>query len=270
MFPKNLCISIAEFPGKTGGAMHNTGYKELGLEFVYVPLKVTPKNLKNAINGVRGLGIRGCGVSMPHKVRVIEFLDRLDEKAGKIGAVNTIVNENGKLAGYNTDYYAILAALNGIDSKGGREAVVIGAGGAARAAILALKDSGWANVSVLNRTDKKAKDLADEFDVHFIKWKDLGKIKGMVLVNATPIGMKQVKSSLVAGKKILTHFSAVIDLVTDQLETSLIKEGKELGLIAVPGYRIALLQAAKQFELYTGHHAPLEVMERKLMELLSD
>jgi len=248
--------------------MHNAAYKELGLNCMYIPLKVNSENLENIIQIIKALGIRGCSVSMPHKSKIIKYLDKIDEKSKEIGAVNTVINYNGKLNGYNTDYYGILTALNEIYDSKGKEAIVIGAGGIARAAVSALKDSGFKKISILNRTSSKAKNLAKQFNVDFLEMKNLENIAGDIFINATPIGTNNIEQKSLINKKLLKKFEVVLDVAINQQETNLIKIGKELNLIVIPGHRIALLQAAKQFEMYTGQKAPLKVMEKSLMNLI--
>jgi len=133
-----LCISVAEKPGKFGITVHNAGYRALGLNFMYKTFAIN--DIKGAIIGVRSLGIRGCSVSMPFKEKVIPFLDRLDPLAKKIGAVNTVVNDNGSLVGYNTDVIAVEKSLKQLQIKNDKSIIIFGAGGVSRAILVALKN----------------------------------------------------------------------------------------------------------------------------------
>ena len=261
------CISIAERPSNLGMTMHNAGYKALGLDFVYIPFRVVPENLENAIKGVRAFGIRGCGVSMPHKVNAMKYVDTIDDRAKRIGAINTIVNDDGRLSGYNTDYDGILLSFKEHYNTKDKDVVIIGAGGAARAIILALKDMGTGRITLLNRTDEKARKLSREFSVEHKEWKNLRSIEGDVLINATPVGMPNLDENILVDKQTLKRFETLMDVVINPAGSQVVRDAKELGLITIPGYKIALQQAARQFELYTGNKAPMKAMETAVLDL---
>jgi len=258
-----LCISIAEKPSNFGTTIHNSAFQALKLNFIYKAFKIEKEGLAEAIRGIKVFGIRGCGVSMPHKTRVMQYLDSIDEHAKKIGAVNTIVNDAGRLIGYNTDYYGAKMALQNSYASAGKTALIIGTGGVARAIILALKDLG-ANINLTSRDKDKAKELTREFNVGFYGG-NLEDISGDILVNATPVGMDG--EGTIVEERVLEKFKAVLDVVVLK-ETPLIRKAKEKGLITIPGYKMSLYQALKQFELYTGKEAPVKVMEQSLRSLL--
>ena len=174
-----LCISVAEKPGKFGITVHNAGYRALGLNFMYKTFAIN--DIKGAIIGVRSLGIRGCSVSMPFKEKVIPFLDRLDPLAKKIGAVNTIVNDNGRLIGYNTDVIAVEKSLKPLQIKNDNDIIIFGAGGVSRAILVALKNLKLKNITVANRTTRKGEKLAKEFNVNFINGQNEKMLKLMSL-----------------------------------------------------------------------------------------
>lgn len=263
-----VCISIALKPGNFGATVHNAAYKKLGMNFIYKPFGLEPSNLPVAIQFIKALKIRGCGVSMPYKEDIMKYLDKIDETAKKIGAVNTVVNANGVLEGYNTDYYGAKIALEKTFKLKGKTVLIIGAGGAARAISAAVKELGAKEVFITNRTFEKAEKLAEEFDLSLIKFDEIKNIKADLLVNATPVGMNPDTEKIIIDISLLNNFKALLDVVTAPPETLLMKESKKKGLTVIPGYLMSLYQSAKQFELYTGIEAPLDVMKESLKELL--
>lgn len=262
-----ICLSIG-YPIKTSRSpsIHNAGYEKLGIddEFIYLRAEVKPEFLKMAIDGVRGLGIRGVSVTMPHKQTVMKYLDKIDKDAKAIGAVNTIVNDNGKLTGFNTDYIGVLVALEKKTTLKDKKVAVIGAGGAARAIVYGLSKKG-AKVKVFNRTLDKAKILGQEFGCEY---GDLGSIQEIssidVVINATSIGMNEDKSPI--DKKFLNKNQIIFDIVYTPKETRLIKEAKEKGAKVILGYEMLLFQGVEQFKLYTGFDAPVDVMKEVLVK----
>jgi len=255
-----LCISVAEKPGKFGITVHNAGYRALGLNFMYKTFAIN--DIKGAIIGVRSLGIRGCSVSMPFKEKVIPFLDRLDPLAKKIGAVNTIVNDNGQLIGYNTDVIAVEKSLKPLQIKNDKDIIIFGAGGVSRAILVALKNLKLKNITVANRTTRKGKRLAKEFNVNFIQWSKRENVKAEVLINATSIGMfPNIFSSPISKNKI-KNSQIVMDVVATPPKTKLIKIANKQGKITVDGLKLSLYQAFTQFKLYTGRNPPIQVMQK--------
>ena len=255
-----LCISVAEKPGKFGITVHNAGYRALGLNFMYKTFAIN--DIKGAIIGVRSLGIRGCSVSMPFKEKVIPFLDRLDPLAKKIGAVNTIVNDNGQLIGYNTDVIAVEKSLKPLQIKNDKDIIIFGAGGVSRAILVALKNLKLKNITVANRTTRKGERLAKEFNVNFIQWSKRENVKAEVLINATSIGMfPNIFSSPISKNKI-KNSQIVMDVVATPPKTKLIKIANKQGKITVDGLKLSLYQAFTQFKLYTGRNPPIQVMQK--------
>jgi shikimate dehydrogenase len=255
-----LCISVAEKPGKFGITVHNAGYRALGLNFMYKTFAIN--DIKGAIIGVRSLGIRGCSVSMPFKEKVIPFLDRLDPLAKKIGAVNTIVNDNGQLIGYNTDVIAVEKSLKPLQIKNDKDIIIFGAGGVSRAILVALKNLKLKNVTLTNRTKRKGEKLAKEFNVNFIQWSKRENIKADVVINATSIGMVPNIFSSPISKKKIKNSQIVMDVVVTPPKTKLIKIANKQGKITVDGLKLSLYQAFTQFKLYTGRNPPIQVMQK--------
>jgi shikimate dehydrogenase len=251
-----------------GAAMHRAGYAALGLDYAYVPFKVT--DVKGALAGMRALGIRGFGVSMPFKLEVIPELDRLDELAHRIGAVNTIVNDAGVLTGHNTDASGAVRALSEALQFAGQRVCLIGAGGAARAVAYALCSEGL-SVHVVNRSAGGAERLATELrDQH-----GFGATAGALsevtdlrpfaaLVNASSAGMVEYGAASPVAAQALHRDLVVMDIVYKPLQTTLLSDAKRVGARTVHGGRMLLYQACRQFELYTGREAPVAAMDEAL------
>lgn len=258
------CVSIAERPGTFGVEFHNRGYELLGLNYLYIPLKVMPSELKGAVNLVRN-NFRGCSVSMPHKIKVMAFLDGLDDSAAKVGAVNTVVNEKGRLIGYNTDYYGARKSIVEGVSIDGRDVLMIGAGGVARAIGNAVKDLGG-KLIISNRTDKKTEALAETLGASVRLYSSLASASGYLLINATRVGMDNPKDMIISGG-IMSRFDAVMDVVVPSKgETSLVREAKAQGKMAIPGVVMTTYQAAEQFKLYTGRELPEDFLENFIIK----
>lgn len=260
-----ICLSIG-YPIKTSrsSSIHNAGYKKLRIadEFIYLRAEVKPKDLKDAIAGVKAFGIRGVSVTMPHKQTVMKYLDKIDKDAKKIGAVNTIVNDNGRLAGFNTDWIGALTALKKRTNLKEKQVAVIGAGGAARAIVYGLRRKG-ALVKIFNRSLKKAKELAKEFKSQFSSLDSLEELAKMdIIINATSVGMNEDQS--LVDKKFLNKNQIIFDVVYSPKETLLIKNALKIGAKVVYGYEMLLYQGIAQFELYTGMKAPIETMRKAL------
>ena len=256
------CISIAEKPGALGVTFHNRGYKALGLNYSYMPLKVMPSQLESVISLLRD-NFHGCSVSMPHKVKIMEYLDELDNSASKIGAVNTILNKNGILIGYNTDYYGAKRAIETSLDIREKEVVMIGAGGVARAMGNAVKDLGG-KLIIANRTEEKAIDLTCILSVPYILFKNLNKVSGYLLINATNVGMNN-NEDVIVPQDIISKFDAVMDVVIPKEgKTRLINEVIRADKRYITGRTMAAYQAAEQFRLYTEKELPEEFIQNFL------
>jgi shikimate dehydrogenase len=245
--------------------IHNAGYQALSINYAYVSFRV--KDIKQAIDGIRGLGIRGASITIPHKTSAIKYLDRLDPLAEKIGAVNTIVNDDGVLTGYNTDGDGALQALEEVTTLSAKKTVLIGGGGAASAIAVGLKAKG-VKLVVLNRTEAKASNLAKKVNASgFGGLNRLSEITSAdILINATPVGMLPKTDQSIILKELLHDGLTVFDIVYNPKETRLLIEARERGCNIVYGYKMFLYQAARQFELFTGLKAPLPTMESALTQ----
>jgi len=278
----NVCCLIGDpVAHSVSPAMHNAAFKELNLDYTYLPFRVTAEGLTDAVKGLRALDITGFNVTIPHKVAVMPLLDRLDPLAEKIGAVNVVLNENGALKGFNTDGPGFLAALknNGIEPAC-KKVVLLGAGGAARAIAFSLAESG-AYISILNRREEYewAVNLAtsivikcDRKDVTALELSEKSlknELKDAdILINATPLGMTPDINNTPVACEFLKSGLTVFDIVYNPLETKLIKEAKTAGLKTISGIEMLVMQGALCFEMWTGNKAPVSTMEREALKAL--
>jgi shikimate dehydrogenase len=249
-------------------AMQNAAFEELGLDFVYLAFKVA--DVGGAVKGMRALGIRGFGVTVPHKVEVMKYLDEIDPVAHEIGAVNTVVNDDGYLSGYNTDWEGLVRALEPHASIENQQVVILGAGGAARAAAFAIRQRGG-QVTILNRTVQKAQSLAEE--VGGIGG-PLSRVESIseadVVINATSVGMHpHVDDTIVEAQHLRPH-QVVMDIVYNPLRTRFLREAEERGCVVIPGCEMLVLQGIVQFELWTEVPAPVDLMRAVVREHLGD
>ena len=247
-----MCISIAARPSNIGTRFHNFLYDELGLNFVYKGFAVDDS--EGAVRAVRALKIRGAAVSMPHKEAVIPFMDELDISASAIDAVNTIVNTDGYLRAYNTDYQAVVDALAHHKVDNNYSVVVRGSGGMAKAVIAAFRDSGFGNLTVLSRNEVTGRALAEKYGFKWLAESELEKLPAFdVLVNVTPLGMSGGNEGQLSFPESLIKSSHVVfDVIAMPVETPLYELGMKYQKLVITGMEIMASQAAIQFELYTG------------------
>lgn len=241
--------------------MHNAAYAAMGIDAAYLAFDVLPDALGSAITGVRSLGLSQIAVSIPHKVAVIEYLDEIDEQARRIGAVNTVTVRDGRLLGSNTDWIGANRALQtGLEDLAGKRAVVLGAGGGARAVVYGLIEAG-ATVHVLNRTVERAEDLAKELGADGAgPLTHLAELPHDILVNTTSVGLRTRETPVPA--KHLRADSVVMDIVYDPEETQLLADARERGARPIAGKWMLVYQAAEQLRIWTGRDAPIEVLEK--------
>jgi len=262
-----LCGSLSKFAVPLGAAMHNAGYRALGLDWHYVPFEVS--DLAGSLSGMRALGIRGFGVSMPFKLSIMPLLDALDPLAERIGAVNTVLNDDGELRGHNTDWVGAARALEEVRPLAGARVLLLGAGGAARAIAFGLSEHG-ARLTIVNRSDDKGAALAEEVGAAHRAWNARNELTDFdVLLNGSSCGMAGVSENSPVDAAALRHELVVMDIVYKPLETQLLRDAETCGCVVVHGGRMLLHQAARQFELYTGRDAPLESMDAALREQIA-
>jgi shikimate dehydrogenase len=261
-----MCISVASRPSNFGTTLHNAAYQALGLNYLYKAFGI--QDIEGVMRGVRALGIRGCSVSMPFKEKVIPLLDSLDRTAQMIGAVNTIVNDQQRLIGYNTDAYGAKIVLEDLGLDANDRILLLGAGGVAKAILFALKELGFENIILTNRTMEKLDGLEPERRYMRIAWEERNQQSMDMIINATSIGMQPDHHQMPVDEQLIRRCKAVMDVVISPMESLLLQTAKSLGKKIAEGYRMSLHQAAGQFRLYTGKDAPLEVMEKCLFQLL--
>ncbi len=251
-------------------AMHNAAIKHLKLDAEYKLFDIDPDDPENLANFCYETDLKNIGgfsVTMPYKLEIMTYMDNYDPVSRIIGSVNTVVNKDNKLFGYNTDATGAIQAIRSKAEINRKKALVMGAGGAARAIIYSLKEFG-ADVHIFNRTTEKAEALADEFDIETIEFRHIPKANFDIIVNATPVGsMPNTEESLLHADQIPPH-AVVMDVITNPIETQLLKETKKAGATPISGERMLLYQAVGQFELWFSKKAPVKVMEKALYEEL--
>lgn len=260
--------------GSLSPIIHNAGFKakDIGSDFVGIALNVAPDKLENFIGFLRSSNIRGLSVTLPHKEKVIPMLDNIDDTAKKIGAVNTIINNDGKLTGYNTDWLGVKNSLLEKTVIKGKKAAVIGAGGAAKAFVYALLSEG-ADVTIFNRTPEKAKELADVFKCNYKPLSDTSSISDSDIVcNASTVGFSgtnQQQDSPIPAELIKQNM-VVFDAIYSPRNTKLITDAKLAGAEVITGIDMLLNQGYEQFKLFTGLDAPKEAMTSAVIRYLNE
>jgi 3-dehydroquinate dehydratase/shikimate dehydrogenase len=236
----------------------NTAMRRENVNAVYLALHA--KTLKDLVACVRDIPIHGLSITMPYKEAILQYLDNTDSHTTKIGACNTIVRaQDGKLYGFNTDTAGVVRPLEQRLALEGARVLVLGAGGAARAAVFGLKERGC-EIFILNRSAAPAQKLARQAKARTIKRQDLKKLSFDVIVNATPVGMSNTRESPLNENEINAKY--VFDMVYDPQETRFLKAAKARGAQIIPGIEMFVHQAARQFEIWTGKPAPWDDMLR--------
>ncbi|NLX17676.1 MAG: shikimate dehydrogenase [Desulfobulbus sp.] len=251
--------------------MHNAAFEHLGINGVYIPMQ--PDNLTEGVRGLRSLGFVGVSVTVPFKVAVMELLDEIDPVALKIGAVNTLIFSRKEAAtpmcrGVNTDWVGSNRALAEVIRLSGSTALILGAGGAARAVGFGLVEAG-AQVLVWNRSPEKGQTLAAQLDGTFVSADILPSVRADILVNTTSVGMAPHEQEMPISPELLARFSVVMDIVYVPLETRLLREARARGCQTIDGLQMLLYQGAEQFTLWTGQKAPHAVMRQALIKALT-
>ena len=258
-------------------AMHNAAAAALGLDWAYLPLPVRPEALPLALGGLAALGLRGVNVTVPHKAAVLPYLDAVYPVAQVIGAVNTIVVGDGRLTGFNTDWSGFLADLADLGlALSGRDCVVLGAGGSARAVVYALATAGG-RVTVLSRRPEQAAQLVTELGEGLpeatltagplsVAAEIAGGVYHPVIVNTTPLGMVEANAALSPWPEApLPADAFVYDLVYNPPLTPLLQQAQAAGARSANGLGMLVNQAAEAFELWTNHAPDRDVMRRAVI-----
>jgi 3-dehydroquinate dehydratase/shikimate dehydrogenase len=237
-------------------SMHNASFKKSKLNNIYVKFKAD--NLKVFMEKFRKHGFNGAGVTIPYKIEVMKYLDKIDKTAKKIRAVNTIVNKNGKLVGYGS----IMAIKNKTKIKN-KKIAILGAGGSARALVYGLKEE-KGDITILNRTAEKAKKLAKEFNCNYEELNYFKNIDMDILVNATPVGMHPNTNQSLIPKKFLKNI-VVFDVVFNPYKTKLIKDAEANNCKIIYGIEMLLYQGIKQFKLWTNKKISINIMRNSII-----
>lgn len=259
--------------------IHNAAFKTIGINAVYLTFEVKKEFLKKALDGVKALGIKGLNVTIPHKVNVIKYLNKLTYEANLIGAVNTILNEDGKLIGFNTDYTGVLKTFETykIDLTN-KKIVLLGAGGAAKAIAFAIAEKA-SSLIILNRTKRKAVNLVKELNKK-LKVNALGNsltFKALknslkdadILINATSVGMEPNVNQTLVAKELLQKDMVVFDIIYNPLETKLLKEAREIGAKCINGVEMLVQQAAEAFKIWFKIEPPVNEMRKAALKSLT-
>ena len=253
-------------------AMHNKAFETLGLNYFYLPIEVTAEDLPTVAAGIAKMNFAGYNITIPHKIHIMDCLDAIDPLAQAIGAVNTVVFEDGRATGYNTDgegFVRSLEAESGI-TVDGKRLFVVGCGGAARAIAMTLAFKGASKVYLCNRTEQKAHDLTAEINS---KVKPCSEVVPMdtvrirdtirqadVLINTTSIGMHPEEDRIPIDGDLIPGGMVVSDIVYNPARTKLLKIAEEKGCQIVPGLGMLVYQGAEGFRKWTGAEPPVEVM----------
>ena len=256
--------------------MHNKAFEALDMDYAYVAFDVDPSDLESAIAGAKSLDIKGLNVTIPHKIEVMKYLDEIDEVARLIGAVNTVDFKDMK--GYNTDGIGAVKAIEEITKINGKNVVIAGAGGAARAISFYIAKYGAQSLTILNRNVERADDLSNDVLnsqlINNVKSDSILKINDYlteadILINTTPVGMHpNINDRPIASAEDMHEDLVVFDAVYNPNETVLIKEAIKANAKPVYGIKMLLYQGAESFKIWTGREAPVDEMEKALRDTL--
>lgn len=245
-------------------AMFGAAFYAYNMDANYEHFEVHPDELRYFLKEVREKPIMGLSVTIPHKEAIIPLLDGVDKHARAIGAVNTVANVNGKLKGYNTDFEGARRALEEASDLTGKKILIIGAGGAARAITYACAQAG-ADVTVLNRTIKKAQELAEDFGVKAGALSEISMHRPHILIHTTSVGMAPNLNESLVPPDFFMKGMVVMDIVYNPPETRLVKDAKKAGCRIVPGHKMLLYQGEKQFEIWFKKKPRTDKMEEALL-----
>jgi shikimate dehydrogenase len=247
--------------------MHNAAFAELGIDARYETCQTD--DAAGAIRRFRETGLHGASVTIPFKETIIPFLDEVDDSARAIGAVNTIVNRDGRLLGFNTDGIGLIRDLREWLEIRGKTFVILGAGGAARAAVYSLLQAGGMPV-IANRTPERAETLAGRLGCRWVPFAEIGSLRADCLINTTPVGMFPETDRTPLSSQELARFPYVMDMIYNPVKTRLLREAEASGCAVRSGVGMFVHQGAEQFRLWTGMEPPLERMKGVVMERLGN
>ncbi len=245
--------------------MHNAAFSTRGLNSVYLAFET--EDIDGCLKGMKALGLKGMSVTLPHKSAVIPLLDEVDGLAKQIGAVNTIVNDERRLIGYNTDAVGALEALEDKIELSGKTCLIIGAGGAARAIGFILKERG-VHLTISNRSTKRGEELAGFLECSFVPLKEMEVVQADLLIQTTPVGMYPHDAQCIISPNALKEGMVVMDVIYNPLETRLLRMAEDQGCLVINGLDMLIHQGAEQFRLWTGIKAPVDNMTQAVKEAL--
>lgn len=246
--------------------MHNAAYKHMDIDAIYKAVLV--EDLEEAMASIKEIPLRGVSVTIPFKEKVIPYLDEIDEAARRIGAVNTILNnDNGRLIGYNTDWLGLVRSLQSRVGVKGKRFVIIGAGGVARGAVFGILNGGGDPI-VINRTKQRGEKLAKDFGIPFVPLEQIAQVEADCLINATSVGLAPERDRTPVPKEILPRFSWVMDCIYNPLQTRLLREAREAGCRTISGLEMFVLQGAEQIKIWTGEEPPVAMMRELVRRYL--
>jgi len=268
---KNNSKTFALFGNPVGHSlsplMHNAVFEKMNIGARY--MAILAENARDILTEIKKSNIHGASITIPHKTAIMEYLDEISSSSVRIGAVNTITHSNGKLKGDNTDWTGLTLALKESTGIRGKTFAILGAGGAARAAIFGILEEGGTPI-VLNRTTIKGKEVAKEFGCEFYSLTEIGKIKGDCLINTTPVGMFPDMEKSPVSRDVLQNFRWVMDIIYNPLKTKLLKDAEEAGCRAISGLSMFVHQGAEQIKIWTGLQPPIDFMKKIVMEKLKN
>ncbi|HSY76486.1 MAG TPA: shikimate dehydrogenase [Bacteroidia bacterium] len=261
-----ICLIIGDpVAHSLSPAMHNAAYAalNLGKEYLFLPSRVKPEDLALKISEIRAAtNLHAMAVTIPHKETIIKYLDKLDETAEAIGAVNTVVKINGKLLGYNTDCYGAIESLKRHASLNNKKVAVLGSGGSARAIVYGLMKENC-DITVYSRNTEKSQELVGAFGCKSAGGEKINDVaNAAIIINTTPIGRDNAELPISAD--LIKKGQIVFDINYNINDTALLRIAKEKGAIPISGLEMLLRQGMKQFEMYTGLKAPEEAMSNAL------
>ncbi len=245
--------------------MHNAAFSKIGYNGTYLAFHVT--DLLSAIAGVRALNIKGVSVTIPHKVTVMDLIDEIDEMAVNIGAVNTLVNKEGRIHGYNTDCLGAINALLKKTTIKDKKVVMVGAGGAGRAIGFGIQSQGG-RLTIANILEDEGTRLAQDLGVDYYHLSEFNKLDYEILINTTPVGMSPDTQKMPVPSQDLKENTVVMDIIYNPLKTRLLQEAENIGCTTIDGVSMFVYQGVAQFEMWTEQKAPYDLMREIVLNNL--
>ena len=249
-----------------GPLMHNTWFTHCKVNAVYMAFALT--DIRRGMDAMRALNIKGASVTIPFKEKILEYLDGVDDMAADIGAVNTVINRNGQLWGYNTDCAGAVDPVKQICSPGNKNVYILGAGGAARAVAFGMARE-KAQVFIVNRNEERGQRLCDHVKAVFVSWDDFTGTDADIIINTTPCGMVPDIHSTPVQSRVLHDKMVVMDIVYNPLDTRLLADARSAGCTTIDGLSMFIHQGAHQFRLFTGQEPPLNLMKNTLIKAMT-